>query len=243
MNGCRFSRGYATGVTLGPLARAPTLPTVLAFATDQALGYPHYRKHLPGLTGTAVLEQLRMAWTSARHTVIRGREEAIIWVVDHEAFFRVFAAERVWIVVKTCASYGNGTHCCDECGRAERPGKMTLRSVRPWTQARADGPVLYTDVAPQDLAEYLAGPPERWIGQRFRIASSSPFSQPWPRHEFHYGVPLMLDGRLTISRVVASKRQSELIDADEAGFARTHDVIFRSRLRTGALAAFFVPRR
>lgn len=241
-DGCRFSRGYVPDVTLGPLTRAPTLPTVFVFETDKALGYRHYRKHFPGLTGIDVLEQLRMAWTSATHTVLREREKALIWVVDHEAFDRVFDSERVNIITKACSGYSEvGHHCCKGCARTDRPDRTTVRSVRPWSQVRANRRVLHTDLPRTYLPEYLSEQPDRWIGVRAAIDSSQAFENPWQK-KFHYRVQVIVDGTPATVRVVATKEQSELIDANEAGFAGTHDVIFTSRLPSGQLKASFVRR-
>lgn len=213
---------------------------MLVFATDVTLGYPHYVKHFPWLTGVAVVEQLRMAWRSAKLTVARGREDALVWVIDHDALSETFDDDRIKLIAKPCTSYRHGKHCCSGC-TSERPDRMTLRSVQPWAAFGFDD-VLYTDVDDVDVAEYLSDQPEHWIGMVCDIARRPPWRNPWPS-EFHYEVPILADGRVVLARVVASSAQSRALDTDPAAFCRDHAVVFSPRRVRGVLKAYFVRRR
>jgi hypothetical protein len=240
LDGCRFSLGYDTWVSFAAPAGTASLAPLLVFATDATLGYPHYVKHFPWLTGTAVVEQLRMAWRSARLTVAQGREDALVWVVEHGALVETFDDERIKLIAKPCSSYRRDKHCCSGCTR-ERPDRMTLRSVQPWAAFGFDE-VLHTDVDDVDVAEYLSDQPERWIGMAFEIARRPPWRNPWPS-EFHYEVPIVADGRVVLARVLASRAQATALDGDPEAFCRDHVVVFSPRGARGMLKAYFVRRR
>jgi hypothetical protein len=238
---CRFSLGYASDVRLGPLGRAPRLPVLQVFASEAASGYEHYHKHLALPSGRDVLELLRLAWKSARHVVLPGRERAIVWIVEHDVLDRyLLTGSRVKLIAKTCSAYTGNAHCCTGCAR-DRPQAMTLRSVQSWSQVVNRAPSLHSDVAQDDLDEYLSDQPDSWIGRQFAIAGVGGFRNPW-RKEFHYLVPVQIEASIVDVRVVAEMPHSDAIDADEAAFARSHDVIFTGRLPNRTLAARFIRR-
>lgn len=253
-DGCRFSRGYDAGVVFSPPPGAPSLAPVHVFATDAAVGYPHFSKHFPWLTGDAVVEQLRLAWRPARLTVARTSPHTQVWVVDHPALEATFDHERVKLVAKPCSGYGGSSHCCGGCRRQDLPDRMTLRSVLPWERFGFVD-IVYTEVTDVERTEYLSGQPDDWIGATFEIVSPAqirrwPRSRPSSRHEvsqpnrgFHYAVPLAIGGKRVTTRVVADPAQSDEIAADAADFARRHDVRFRWRATNGLLHAYFTPRR
>lgn len=245
VDSCRFSGGYARDVTFTAPPAARGVPQIRVFASDAKLGYPHFGKHFPGLTGVAVIEQLRMAWRSARHTVMSEREGGpLFWVVDHDAFEATFDGTRLTLVSKRCTSYTPGVRCCAGCQEDALPALMTLRSV---TQRSRNRPakVLYTNVTTMSMAEYLADQPEWMRGRQFPIAREPRLRRPWRKgrkYSHHYEVPVLVEGVAKLTRVVATAEERALIETDEARFIRTHDVVFSSRNPNGTLRAAFVVR-
>lgn len=241
VDGCRFAGGYARDVVFAAPPAARDVPPMHVFASDAKLGYPHLAKHFAWLTGVAVVEQLRMAWRSAKHTVMSQRGGPLVWVVDHDAFEATFAGARLTLVSKACTSYKPGARCCTGCREVELPARITLRSVthRPQIQP-AD--VLYTDITTISIKEYLADQPERMRGRQFEIAHEPPLRRPWPKYRYHYQVPVLVEDAVKLTRVVATAEERALIEADEARFVRTRDVLFSSRNPNGTLRATFVER-
>lgn len=244
VDGCRFSGGYARDVVFAAPPAARGVPPMLVFASDAKLGYAHLGKHFPWLTGVAVVEQLRMAWRSAKHTVISERGGPVIWVVDHEAFEATFDGARLTLVSKACASYKPGVRCCAGCREEALPAQMTLRSVTQRSRNRT-ADVLYTDITTMSVEEYLADQPEWMRGRQFPIAREPRLGRPWRRgrkYAYHYQVPVLVEGFAKLTRVVATAEERALIETDEPRFVRTRDVMFSSRNPNGTLRAAFVSR-